>query len=166
MKKMIFLLLILSNGHELFAQDSLNNIIELQQLLKQRKDQFDSYAVAADQRSGIFGNKTKKDLEKSREILLGMVKIDNKIMDKLGQTISTRGMAKADYSVDEMGYQQRIKQLTLATDTLYKQLVTARENQSSLQKKITMQQVGLYFLGAMFTVLLILFFVRRNQLRS
>src|SRR4051794_10858748 len=82
----------------IFAQDSLSNISELEKLLKERKLRFDAYAESADQRSGIFGTKTKKDLEQSREILLQIVKTDNALLNALDHAIVRRGMAKADYS--------------------------------------------------------------------
>src|SRR6185436_7073698 len=104
MKKIILLIPFFLFTPQLKAQDSIGNIEELQKLLKERKDRFEAYATSADQRSGIFGNKTKKDLEKSREILFQIVKTDNNILTELDRAISHRGMAKADYSVDEAGY--------------------------------------------------------------
>src|SRR5262245_16299247 len=90
------------------SQDSLSSISELQILLKQRKDHFQEYAAAADKRSGIFGTKTKKDLEQSREILLGIVTLDNRIMERLNSVIAARGMARADNSSQLMENQQTI----------------------------------------------------------
>ena len=148
MKRMLFLLMLSFLAIQAYSQDSLNNLGELKQLLKQRKDQFDTYAKQAGARSGIFGNKTKKDLEKSREILLQIVNIDNRIMDELNQAIANRGMAKADYSADQMQYTTTIQQLTLAADTLEKQLNAATEEKTSLQKKTTLQQWAIYFLCA------------------
>jgi len=148
MRKIFLLLVISVCAGQVYSQDSLGNLKELKQLLMQRKDQFDTYAKQADERSGIFGNKTKKDLEKSREILLQIVKIDNSIMDELNRAITNRGMAKADYSTDQLQYTTTIQQLTLAADTLEKQLNIATEAKASLQKKITLQQWAIYFLCA------------------
>src|SRR6185295_18213620 len=100
MNKIFLLIPFLLFTAQLKAQDSLGNITELQKLLKDRKNRFVAYATSADQRSGIFGNKTKKDLEKSREILFEIVKTDNTIFNELTRVISKRGMAKADYSYD------------------------------------------------------------------
>src|SRR5438034_1347796 len=111
MRKICLLLLILFNVNNLPAQDSLSNIVELQHMLQQRKDQFQAYAEAADHRSGIFGMKTKKDLEQSREILLSIVNLDNRIMEKLNRVISARGMAKADYSTELLDDRQTIDRL-------------------------------------------------------
>ena len=146
MKNPILIAIALLAFSSLKAQDSIGNMTELKKLLKERKDRFEAYAISADERSGIFGNKTKKDLEKSREILFQIVKTDNTILSELTRVISKRGMAKADYSYDEMGYRQTIDLLTQAADTLNKQLVTVKEVNVSLKKKVDIQQWILYSL--------------------
>jgi vacuolar-type H+-ATPase subunit I/STV1 len=146
MKKIFLLIPFLLFNAQLKAQDSLGNITELQKLLKERKDRFEAYATSADQRSGIFGNKTKKDLEKSREILFQIVKTDNNILNELTRVISKRGMAKADYSYNEAGYLQTIDRLTEAVDTLNKQLAAVKEINAPLEKKVHNQQWILYSL--------------------
>ena len=148
MKKILLFLILISSFSGILAQDYLQSVNELQKLLQQRQDRFAAYTQAADRRSGIFGNKTKKDLESSREILLGIVQLDNQIMDELNRAIAVRGMAKADYTVDAGQYQRTIDQLSFAADTLEKQLNVATETKASLQKKTTMQQWAIYFLCA------------------
>jgi len=147
-------LLLCCSGY-LVAQDSLNSITELQHLLQERRDRFESYASAADKRSGIFGMKTKKDMEESREILLGIVNLDNRIMAELTHVISARGMAKANYSTDLMENSEMIKRLTAASDTLYKQLTVQKEMNESLQAKTERQKWVLYFFIAATGILLL-----------
>jgi hypothetical protein len=156
MIKISLLILFFTFTAQLKAQDSLGNITELQKLLKERKDRFEAYANSADERSGIFGNKTKKDLEKSREILLQIVKTDNNILLELDRAISHRGMAKADYSVDEASYKQTIDRLTQASDTLNSQLIAAKESNATIQKKLSTQQWMIYLSIA---IIVVLFFV-------
>jgi len=163
MKKICVLIFILSNVGALSAQDSLGNLTELQHLLQIRKDRFQEYATAADQRTGIFGTKTKKDLEQSREILLQIVKTDNNILNALNQAIVRRGMAKADYSYDEIQNSQTIERLTEAADTLNKQLITAREINDSLEKKTGMQSGINYILIGIIVFLSISFLWRATK---
>lgn len=165
MNKISLLILFFLFTATLKAQESLGDITELQKLLKERKDRFEAYATSADQRSGIFGNKTRKDLEKSREILFEIVKTDNTIFNELTRVISKRGMAKADYSYDEMGYKQTIDQLTRAADTLNKQLVAIKEINASLKKKVNFQQ-GIVYLLLGVTALLTLGIVLKGRKRS
>jgi len=153
MNKIFLLILFFLFTAQLKAQDSLGNITELQKLLKDRKDRFEAYATSADQHSGIFGIKTKKDLEKSREILLEIVKTDNNILLELNRAISHRGIAKADYSIDEAGYKQTIDRLTQASDTLNSQLIAAKEINTTMQKKVNTQQWIVY---SQFAIIMIL----------
>ena len=161
------MIFILVNSGVLHAQDSLGSISELQRLLQQRKDRFQEYATAADQRSGIFGTKTKKDLEQSREILLQIVKTDNNILNALNQAIARRGMAKADYSYDQIENKETIDRLTQAADTLNKQLIAAREVNASLEKKAGTQRGVSYTLIGVIIFLSISFLLgRRKNLRA
>ena len=158
MKCSMLLLLFLPIMNLANAQDSLGNITELQRLLKERKDHFQEYSQAADQRSGIFGNKTKRDLEQSREILFNIVKTDNHILEELDRAISNRGMAKADYSFEETSYKQTIEQLSQATDTLNKQLEAQKQISASMQNKADSQRWILYVLAGIIGLLSVYIF--------
>lgn len=162
-KQYITLCLLLFSFLPLNAQDSLGSIGELQRLLNERNLRFGEYVQSAEKKSGIFGNKTKKDLEQSREILLEIVKTDEEILSELNRAIQRRGMAKVSYTFDEMEYRQTIDQLVQASDTLEKQLVATREIHASLQKKYDVQKMILYGIAATFAVFIILIFLRRKH---
>jgi hypothetical protein len=162
MKKLILSFLTLLIFFNVNAQDSLGSITELQRLLKERRDRFDAYATSADQKSGIFGNKTKKDLEESRTILLEIVKTDNQLLNELDRAISRRGIAKADYSVAEVGYRETIDRLSQAVDTLNKQLIAERELSASFQHKTESGQWFLYLLLAIIAVLVAILLRRKR----
>ncbi len=162
MKKILLLLLLSFLCPVVHSQDSLGNIIELQKLLKERKDKFEDYASSADKRSGIFKMKTKKDLEASREILLQIVKTDNHIFSALSSAISHRGMAKSDYSYDELNYKQTIDRLSLAADTLNKQLVAEKELHAANERKAGTLQWIVYVLAGIVVLLTVAIFIRRR----
>jgi hypothetical protein len=167
MKKISLFFIIIFLFQKLDAQDSLGDISELQKLLKDRKDRFEEYATSADKRSGIFGTKTKKDLEKSREILLEIVKTDNNIFNELNHVIVKRGMTKADYSYDQITDKQTIDRLAQAVDTLNKQLIVAKEINTSLQKKAGVQKVVFFLLiTAIVLLLLLVLMTRRNVIQA
>jgi hypothetical protein len=161
--KIIFLLACITFFQSAGAQDSLNSITELQHLLQQRKDRFETYAEAADKRSGILGTKTKKDLEQSREVLLDIVNLDNRIMGELNRAISTRGIAKADYSNDLMDSRQTIQRLSAASDTLYKQLQVIKVENEELRKKTEQGKWITYLFLAWVILFGLLFFFRRKR---
>jgi len=167
MKNFSFCIISIFLFHHLQAQDSLANITELQKLLKDRKDRFEEYATAADKKSGIFGTKTKKDLEKSREILFQIVKTDNNILNELNHAIVNRGIAKADYSYDQMEYKQTIDRLTQAVDTLNKQLIATKNVNASLEKKAGMQKGVSYLLSGVIVLLsMFLLITRRKKVQT
>src|SRR4051812_44629981 len=56
---------------------------ELKSLLEERQAKFNSYSASLEKRSGIFGNKTKNDIKKSSEVLIDLVKADNRIISTL-----------------------------------------------------------------------------------
>ena len=162
MTKYLALILFWFTIKSLPAQDSLGNIGELQKLMKQRQDQFEAYANAAEQRSGIFKNKTKKDLEESREILLQIVNIDNRIMSELNRVVSSRGLAKANYSFDVQQYTETISNLTAATDTLSRQLDILKHDHAGLEKKEYLQRWLMYIFAGTTLLLIAMRFLRKR----
>ena len=53
---------------------------KLESLIEERARNFSEYTTSIQKRSGIFGNKTKRDLEKSNEVLIS---IDSKTTSAL-----------------------------------------------------------------------------------
>ncbi len=167
MRKYLLLLLSMLFFHTLHAQDSLGNITELKKLLQERKDRFSQYSAAAEMKSGIFGNKTKKDLEHSRDILIEIVKTDNHLLTELDKAIEKRGIAKADYSFDEVAYKQTIENLANATDTLNIQLAAVKDLNiklnSSLDREKWLRYTLLSIIGLLAAFLFILFRRRKSN---
>jgi hypothetical protein len=92
------------------------------------------------------------------------VKTDNNILTELDQAIIHRGMAKADYSVDEVGYKQTIDKLTHASDTLNSQLIAEKEINATMQKKLNTQHWIVYLELAIMAILsLVIIQIRRKQ---
>lgn len=164
MKKYLLLLPCILFFNTLHAQDSLGNITELKKLLQERKDRFSQYSEAAEMKSGIFGNITKKDLEHSRDILIEIVKTDNHLLTELDKAIEKRGIAKADYSFDEVAYKQTIENLANATDTLNVQLTAAKDLNKVVQSSLRKQQWISYVLLSIVGILLfVIFMIRRKR---
>lgn len=110
-----------------FAQSQMEDRMNLQNLLAERAKNFSTYTSSIQKRSGIFGNKTKRDLEKSNEILIAIVTLDNDIMDALNRSLSYKTFEKATDSYSSRDCEMKLKQSMQVTDTLMKQL-TLLEN--------------------------------------
>jgi hypothetical protein len=129
----LFALLLLIPAHVFATQDSLpkgeddKKILKL--LLKERKDRFSQYTENVDNKSGIFGNQTKKDLKEVNEVLKEIVRTDNKIIMELDRLLDQRKFEnfRSEYetkkaSQELVTLQQQNEKLIAANDTLQKQL--------------------------------------------
>lgn len=96
--------------------------MELQGLLAERAKNFSAYTSSIQKRSGIFGNKTKSDIQRSNEVLLAIVTLDNNIMDALNRALSYKSFEKATDNYSKSDCEMRLKQSMQVTDTLMKQL--------------------------------------------
>ncbi len=88
MKKLILFLPILFMYAAVFAQqaDSLTYQLQRQKvngLLTERTAKFNQYFESLDRHTGIFGLQTKKDIRRSNEILMDIVKTDNAVFKEL-----------------------------------------------------------------------------------
>lgn len=124
---------------------------QLQQLLMERQQKFSSYSQSLEERSGIFGNKTKKDILRSNEVLINLVKTDNRIIDVLNRVVDFRNYEKVSFTYDKMENQQHLDNLIKATDTLSKQVTALTELNGSLKtknKKLSWAVYGLLIIPA------------------
>ena len=108
---------------------------QLQQLLMQRDQKFSSYSQSLQERSGIFGNKTKKDILRSNEVLIDLVKTDNNIIEVLNRVVDFRNYEKVSMTYNNLENQQHLDNLLQATDTLSKQVKVLRSTNDELKAK-------------------------------
>ena len=87
MTRLIFLISILFFNFNSSAQQDTSSYsaqrVKVNQLLKERSLRFGKYDESLNQRSGIFGWQTKKDIKNSNEILRQVVLTDNNIFKEL-----------------------------------------------------------------------------------
>ncbi|TDG35734.1 hypothetical protein EZJ43_11975 [Pedobacter changchengzhani] len=87
MTKYVLLITIFFTSFNAFAQQDSNSYsaqrVKVNQLLKERSMRFGKYDESLNQRSGIFGWQTKKDIKNSNEILRQVVLTDNNIFKEL-----------------------------------------------------------------------------------
>ena len=134
-----FIILLCSFPVFCFAQkNNLKDRKDLQNLLQERKTKFDSYTSSLEKRSGIFGNKTKKDILASNEVLINIVETDNLIISTLYRVVDLRNLETSNTKFDAAIQNQNYDNLLHATDTLSKQvnlLTVSNKNYKSKASK-------------------------------
>lgn len=134
MKPILFLIFFGLLGFRLAAQTDSSGY-ELQRnkinrLLTERSDRFGQYDESLRKHTGIFGFKTKKDMQRSLDILTGIVQTDNTIFKELKVLLDYKDLEKnqaqtqTTQTTDRLGkYMQTIKKLQQENDRLQQEAV-------------------------------------------
>lgn len=164
MKKYIYLLFILlMNLHVLAQQDTsvyASQRVKVNTLLTERSEKFGQYDESLNQRTGIFGWQTKKDIKNSNEILRQVVLTDNNIFKELKILMEYKDLqnqqkvAVADHSQERIeNYMRTIKKLQDENATLQNKSKTDNNN------------ISTYIIIAMALVIIGLFIFFNNKLK-
>ncbi len=145
----LFILLITA---QTILQGKENDRAELLQLLNERKELFDKYNASLNNKSGLFGNKTKNDLRDSQDKLMAVVAADNKIMNSLSRTLDFRNFEKQTMSYDVSNYEDRIRNLSVLNDTLNKQYINCKNENKNLYS--TVKRYHLYIAALVILILI------------
>jgi hypothetical protein len=122
---------------------------DLHDLVELRRERFDSYSRSLEKRSGIFGNKSKKDIQRSNEVLMGIVEIDNRIISTLNRVIDYKSYEKVNRNYDWMQNNDQVSNLRQATDTLTKQVDQLAITNAQLKTKTKKLRWIAYILSAL-----------------
>lgn len=137
----------------------------IRSLLKERKDRFAQYTDHLDDKSGIFGTQTKKDLRQLNEVLKDIVRTDNNIIMELDRLLDQRKFEsfRSDYETKRAGQelvslQQNNERLMAANDTLVKQVEILKGSGATMEShgSCTIYIFLTYFFGAALVFLLLL----------
>jgi hypothetical protein len=137
-------------------EDPLKDRKDLQILLQERREKFDSYTSSLEKHSGIFGNKTKKDIQASNEVLINIVETDNRIISTLYRVMDLRNFEKSNKTFDAIKQNQNYENLLNATDTLSRQVVSLSAKNKILKQKALKFQVLFYAITALLIYMLIM----------
>jgi hypothetical protein len=110
--------------------------VELQKLVSERETRFGEYSRAADSRSGIFGNKTRKDLHEQVEILTAIVKTDNRIISLLENYLDYRSFQRAKMTYSQAELDEKNRRLTEITTNLSQKLQAVESENKLLEFKM------------------------------
>jgi len=164
MKKYIYLCTILLIHFQAFAQQDTSAYasqrVKVNTLLKERSERFGQYDESLNQRTGIFGWQTKKDIKNSNEILRQVVLTDNNIFKELKILMEYKDLQNqqkvevADHSQERIeGYMQTIKKL--------------QDQNAALQKEAKQDGSGIstYIIIVLILVIIAMFFFFNNKLK-
>lgn len=129
---------------------------ELKELLRYRREKFDAYSQSLEQRSGIFGNKTKKDIRESNTVLINIVRTDNHIIQVLNRVLDFRTFEKVNMNYDLNQNKRQADMLIQATDTLSKQVTALTKSNVTLAKRNRNLSAWLYITLFFLFVLLLM----------
>ena len=134
MKKILLVLLISIIFQRGDAQQAGNSDKELMmQILKERQDHFSDYTKSLDESTGIFGLKTKKDIQRSNSILIDIVKLDNRLIAVLNRELSYK-----DFEKTSMNYRSLDDQKTM--DLLQQNIVSSENKMKEMNGKLLADQ--------------------------
>ena len=141
------------------AQNDMMEKKKLYDLLEQRKQRFNSYSSSIEKRSGIFGNKTKKDIQQSNEILREIVRTDNDIINVLNRAVDFKTYEKVNLNYNVNENSQQLENLTRATDTLEKQVMFLKKENTTLQEDAKWAKAKIITL--LIALIIMLIFIRK-----
>ena len=155
-KKCIITVLCLLTFAAYAQKDPLKDRKDLQNLLQERREKFDSLTSSFEKRSGIFGNKTKKDILASNEVLINIVETDNRIINTLYRVIDLRNFEKSNRNYDVLKQNQNYENLLRATDTLSKQVTVLSQTNKTLKRKAMKFELLFYAVTALVIYMVIM----------
>lgn len=164
MKNLFIALLLISSAAPAFAQSNTDSLAyqlqrkKINAMLELRTQKFSQYDESLSQHTGIFGLQTKKDIRRSNDILMNIVKTDNEIFQQLKILLDYRAFQQtqvqnqsAQVSDKALAYMTTITKLR---DQLEKVTKQAEEEQKSYEKTKTIQYViiGILLLSILYYI--------------
>lgn len=118
-----------------FSQGTPDERKDLYDLLNTRRQKFEAYSYSLEKKSGFFGNKTKKDVQHTVEVLTEIIETDNRIIGSLNHVINFKSFEKVNSTYNQMESDERITNLRRATDTLTKQVDALSVSYAAMKSK-------------------------------
>ena len=146
---------------EIFAQND-----KMKSLLTERAELYSNWKEALDQKSGIFGNQSKADLQEISEVLKKIIRKDNEILDEL------EASQTHDYQQLQEKYNDLLQvhqKLETSKKNFEKKLIEQKEYQKTNHSQIERAEGDKILMGLLAFValiLLIVFYMKMISLRK
>jgi predicted transcriptional regulator len=136
---------------------------KINSMLAVRSQKFSKYDQSLSEHTGIFGLQTKKDIRRSNDILMDIVKTDNEIYQQLKILLDYR-VFQQEQAIDKSKEAEVTALESMYTiNRLQKQLEKLKKEQDA--KDIKHDQALLYFKISVFILVLIILFILSRQIR-
>ena len=173
MKSIALIILILTFTLPAFAQANTDSVAyqlqrkKINSMLEARRKKFGEYDQSLAQHSGIFGMQTKKDIRRSNDILIDIVKTDDDIFQQLKVLLEYRTFQQKQVQIhsndadsSNLGFMNEINKLRVQNERL-KQDATLAEQER--QKKA---QLSMFIIVGLLVIILLLLrkmFVKKRR---
>ncbi|MGV8880308.1 MAG: hypothetical protein ACOH2A_14910 [Sphingobacteriaceae bacterium] len=170
MKIIIFSFLLVLSSSIIYAQNVDSLTYQLQRkkvngLLTTRTQKFGQYTNSLTERTGIFGLQTKKDIRRSNEILIAIVKTDNNIFKELKVLL--------DYRTNEQSRVQNQSQESENRNIAYMNTINKLRNQNDALsadleqvKRIYNKQQVLFVIIILLSIVCVFVIFRRKTIKN
>ncbi len=147
LKKLTFLILIILNSVS-FAQIK-SEAYETQRakinnMLQERSNNFGTYTESLTQRTGIFGLKIKKDMQRSNDILVKIVTTDNDIFKQLKVLLDFKDLQQTEVIGKSEESENRSKAYMLTINKLREENIKIQDQVKDLKKTKRFYQGFMY----------------------
>ena len=163
MRILIILLLFGSLVNYSFGQVDMMERKKLYELLEQRKLKFDDYSNSLERKTGLFGNKTKKDMQASNDVLREIVKTDNQIISVLNRAIDFKSFEKVNLNYTEKENSSQLNNLLQASDTLSKQVQSLTDKNKKMNTQLLWYKIANRSLLLLMILSIIFYFNRKKK---
>jgi hypothetical protein len=169
MKKLISFCLLCFVAASVFAQANADSVAYQRQrakinaMLAVRGQKFGQYDKSLSEHTGIFGLQTKKDIRRSNDILMDIVKTDNDIYRELKILLEYRTFQQSQVQDQSKETEQTATESMYTISRLQDQLVKVKkENEANAT---LLDKESLNFKIIVFILVIIILFLLRNQIR-
>ena len=168
MKTLIIIFLLPISG--IFAaQDTTltyeNQRQKVNKLLQQRSARFGDFNESLQRRTGIFGLKTKKDMQSSIDILKQIVLNDNDIFRETKTLLDFKDVQKTDVEQRASELDSRVKGYIKAISNMQKERETLTTALATAEKRADQNRLYLFFALVIIAVLAFILIRNRRALR-
>ncbi|MCR8556826.1 hypothetical protein KXD93_04205 [Mucilaginibacter sp. BJC16-A38] len=133
-------------------------------MLAQRAQKFGQYDSSLSKHTGIFGFQTKKDIRRSNDILMDIVKTDNEIYKELKILLEYRTFQQKqvisytrETQSNVLGYMTTINKLRTQIDLLKADAAAQEQQEGKTRSTLIITIIGLS------AIILLLLFIRRKK---